>query len=299
MKKIIAILILVFLSAGFIYADVIKLKNGKTYKCFIMYYDDGKYTVLMNGKKYPVLEDSIEAIKWDSNDNEIASAYRGEPLPQKKKRGYDTGTYAKGVVDFVLQSGEENILITGGMQIFPSIEFGWILGPVNFGIQASMGFSSGRGNYSFYTDYDGYVNGTYDISRTVLLFLLTNTTTFDVFGDLPVKPFLGAALGGGFTADSLSDYPVLADYYSQAGYSDKTETYPSFSVEGKVGLMYSVSEKVKASAFVGYRALSGSTYAEPVREDESYYESSDIFDFMSNTSNFGGIMFGLDCSFIF
>lgn len=297
MKKIAFVITAILFAAFFVRADVIKLKNGKVYKGFIMYYENGKYTVLMNNKKYPLDEDSVESIKWESNDAQIAAAYKGEPLPQKKKRGYDTGSYAKAVIDFVAVSGAEEASITGGMQVFPSIEYGWILGPVNFGIQLGAGFNGGKGHYYFYTTSDGDVNGEYDISRTVLLLMLTNTTTFDLFGDSPLKIFLGASLGGGFTSDSLENYPVLTDYYTAAQYSDKTEMYPTFAIEGKLGLMYGISDKIKASAFIGYRAMSGNAYLEPQRESE--FESDGIFGLMAKTTNFGGILFGLDCSYIF
>lgn len=298
MKRLAVLVIVLSCCFGILSADAVKLKNGKIYKGFIMYYENGTYTVLVKGKKYPVPEDSVAAIKWDASEDEILAAYAGEPVSKKKNRGYETGSLVKFVMDFIATGDAEAASIAGGLQVYPGVEYAWIMGPAKFGVQLNLGFTSGEGPYTFETDPDGFKTGTYEIGRSVFILMLTNTTSFDIFGDSPIKLFLGAGIGGGISLDSLKNYPAIIDYYSAAVYEDKQEMSPVLLVEGKLGLAYSVSDKIILSFFGGYRAVSGSAYGH-IKSDYDYYGTPGIFELMEKAKNFGGIIFGLDCSYVF
>ncbi len=80
---IISIICLVFFTYSYA-EDIIKMKDGKVYKGVIVSYKKGKYTIMINSKKYTIPESEVSRIWWLATQPELDVNLVGEKISDSR-----------------------------------------------------------------------------------------------------------------------------------------------------------------------------------------------------------------------
>lgn len=271
MRKMLAgILFFLFVFSGFIYADYIKLNNKKVYKGFITEYDSGKYFIIINGKKYPIPENRVTAIKWEAAQEEIDEMFAEFPVEKKDNR--DTSHflkfYADVSIDFISVFQENVKKQTGSLLFYPSVTVGYTNEVTFLGLKTSF-INFPRGSNETYTSPS---------EDSLGIYCMPSIRQLIDFGFFDLR--LGMDVGGGI---EMSGHAGIV---------------PGFLGEFKLEVPFEVSESLNVSVFSGFTGFTILDYTPEYVENSfgSFWYDSDS-DFGFGFDPFPDVLFGSGLTF--
>jgi hypothetical protein len=265
--------------------SVITMKNGAVYRGEITDFDQGVYTVEVNGKSIAVKEKDVASLGWENdgktsvNDEGVKNSRRKKPV---EKESY---FYLNPSVNY-MQFGSSSVASVFGKGMFL------------YGLDAGLETNGGDINYliglAYYTgytsgslDYNDFASSGQKITRessekNILMLNFEQINKSFILEQMDF--FFDFDIGAVFNQDKIDSYPV--DY---SHYSALSETYPGLAVLGAIGLIYNFTDSFALRLSAGYQFVSMNDYSSSSWVSESYAggPAGETF------QNAGGIIYSL------
>jgi hypothetical protein len=285
-----------FLSAFCGTLSVITMKNGLIYKGKIIDFNEGVYTVEINGKDYSIRENDIRGLGWE-NDG-ISGSDLSDTLGMRKKKQIDEDDerhimfYINPGISYLQFGPVEMTSVFGGGMYLYGINAGW---EFRSGAATSvLGLEFLAGSISGTLVYDDVLkNGASSItgeknSKDILM--LTFGQKARTFFLKQLSAVIDIGIGGGINFDGLDNYPVVDDYLGPTGhYAPLNNNYGSIAANGEIGMEYNLNDNLFIKLGCGYQFLSMDVYK------SSQWIQDKVLDSTSSPSsqNAGGIIYTL------
>jgi hypothetical protein len=283
-RGILLIFVLIFTSiSSLLYCDSLKMQDGKIFKGIIIDYENGKYGLKINSKKYYINEASIMQIYWQATQTELDTAFKDEV--------FKASSIVRDTPKFVIKLIADHLI-----PMTPVIASVFKSGFNNAGAEIGFEYSTysgmlsvftggGEGTVSFIDPKDNLEHKTKQKSSVLGIFL---GPQYRYFPKSFVSPVIGVNIGFQWITDELDAYPMgWGDYSVYGSYIPGYVSVPYIKViksgasaAGKItaGADININEHLKIDIRGGYFACSRESF-------------TDVNKFTSENSIFEGAVF--------
>lgn len=263
MKKTAIFLVLMLLFSFYAAArtvSVITMKNGGIYKGKIVDFDNGIYTLEINGKEYKLSENDILKMGWESDsDKKNMKKTPGNDGQDPQPLYVYCRPYAGGLFpgSAAITSVFPGTMINYGVEL--GFDFGSKFSRYCLGLNFFTRQASGTLTYYDLLEPDNPKTTSQDSAEYIIQ--LAIGFSFRIIENLPFFCFFDVGAGAGINNDILAQYPTVDDYYTPAGHYERlVMTYPCFAAFTCAGVALEISNNFIIKLGAGYQAFSTNIY---------------------------------------